>query len=66
MVVHHIGEIVGGEAVGFNQDHIVQLRVGHFDDAVDLVLEAGGSFGRHILTDHKRLSGSQVRLYLFL
>ena len=29
MVVHNVGEVVGGIAVGFDQDHIVQLGVGH-------------------------------------
>ena len=66
MIVHHIGEIVGWEAVGFNQNHVVQLRVVHADVSVNLVVERGRSLCRIVLADNERLSCRQVRLYLLL
>ena len=66
VIVHHIGEIVGWESVGFNENHIVQLRVVHADISVDLVVERGRSLCRIVLADNKRLSCRQVGLYLLL
>ena len=39
MVVHHVGKIIGGIAVGFDQDHIVQLGIIYRDISVDLIME---------------------------
>ena len=66
MVVHHVGEVVGGVSVGFNEDHIVQLRVIHTDIAVNVVVEGGGPLLGVILTDHEGHSGLQIGLHLFL
>ena len=52
MVVHHIGKVIGGKAIGLDQDHVVQLSIVHGDVSVKLVVEGGGAFPRVILTDH--------------
>ena len=52
MVIHHIGKIVGRIAVRLNKNHIVQLRVRHFNLPVDLIHKSGRALSRHILTDH--------------
>ena len=66
MVVHHVGEVVGGVSIGFNEDHIIQLRVIHTDIAVNVVVEGGGPLLGVILTDHEGHSGLQIGLHLFL
>ena len=66
MVVHHIGKVVGGIAVRFDQDHIVQLRIWYLDDAIDFVLEFRRSFGRHILADDERLACLQIGFHFLL
>ena len=57
MVVHHVGKIVGGIAVGLDQDHIVQFGIVHRNVPVNLIVEGGSSLRGVVLADDKRLSG---------
>ena len=66
VVIHHVGKVIGGEAVGLDEDHVVQLGVVHGDVAVDLVVEGGRPLLRIVLPDHEGLSRGKVRLdFLF-
>ena len=62
MVVHHIGEIVGWIAVGFDQDHIVELRVLHRDIPVDLIMKNCLPVCGIVLPDH--IGNSRRKLLL--
>ena len=65
MVVHHVGEIVGGIAVGLDQNHIVQLRVVHGNIPVNLIMEGGRSRRGIILADDIGHACRKLGLYLF-
>ena len=66
VVVHHVGKIIGGKAVGLDQDHVVQLRIVHGDIPVDLVMEGGGPFRGIVLPDHVGHARRKLRFHLFL
>ena len=66
MIVHDIGKIIGGIAIGFNQDHIVQLRVVHSDVPIDFIMEGSGAFRGIILTDDTGNACCQLLFHLFL
>ena len=63
MVVDDVCEVVGRISVGFDQDQVFQLLVVYGDVSVDLIMESGCSFGRHIETDDVRFAGCQIGLY---
>ena len=63
MVVHHVGEIIGGQAVGLEEDLVVQLGVVHGDVPVHRVVEGGGALG-NTLTDDIGLSSGHPGLRL--
>ena len=65
VVVNDIGKVIGGIAVGFDQDHVIQLGVVHADIAVQLIVEGGTAFGRGILADHMGQARGQL-LFHFL
>ena len=65
VIVHHIGKVVGGHAVGFQQNLIVQLAVVHLDMAVNHIVKAGHAFAGHFLADHIGGAGSQQALHFF-
>ena len=52
VVVHHVGEVVGGHPVAFDQDLVVQLGIVHLDVAVDHIVKGGDPLGRDLLPDH--------------
>ena len=64
MVVHHVGEVIGGEPVGLDQNHVVQLRVIHRDISVQLVMEGGTAFLRVVLPDDEGHSRGKICLNL--
>ena len=51
VVVHHVGEVVGGQAVGLEEDLVVQLGVVHSDVPVHRVVEGGGALGDALADD---------------
>ena len=53
MVIYHIGKIVRGISVIFDQYHVVQLCIVHTDVPVDVIMEGSGSFPGVILADDK-------------
>ena len=65
VVVHHIGEVIRWHAVALQQDLVVEGLVLNGDFAIDEVVEGGGAFMRHLLTDHIRFAFSQVFLHFF-
>ena len=66
VVVHHVGEVVGGHAVGLNQNLVVQGGVVHRDGAEDGVLKGGGAFPGTLLPDDVGNPSGQLFLHLFL
>ena len=50
MVVHNVGKIVGGEAVGFEQHLVIELLVFDLDVPVDVVLKSADALHWHALT----------------
>ena len=56
VVVHHVREVVGGQAVALDEHLVVQALVLHGDIAVDLVVEGGGSLVGDALADDIGLS----------
>ena len=56
MIIHHIGKVVCGVPVRFNQNHIIQLRILHGDVSIDFVMKCSDPFCWVILTDHIGLS----------
>ncbi|CAN4023978.1 HTH-type transcriptional repressor glcR, partial [Dysosmobacter welbionis] len=57
VVVHHIGEVVGGQAVPLQQHLVVQGLVLHGDVAEGHVVEGGGALVGDPLADHIGLAG---------
>ena len=60
MVVHDVGEIVGGHAVGLDEDLVVEGGIVHLDVAVHHVLKAGGALGGHLLADDVGHAGVEL------
>ena len=56
MVIHNVCEVISWKSVGFDEDHIVKLRVVYCDISVDLIVEGGGSLFRVVLADNERHS----------
>ena len=54
VVVHDHREHVGGRAVGAQQDHVVQLRVGEAHLALDPILDHRFAAARRFEPDHRR------------
>jgi len=65
VVIHHVGEVIGREAVALEQDLVVELFVLHGDVAVDEILEGSRTFLAYALADHVRQALGQLRLHLF-
>ena len=66
VVVHHVGKVVGGHAVAFNQDLIIKGAAVHGHVAVHLVVEGNGAFGGDLLPDDVGHAGGQLGFHLFL
>ena len=64
MIVHHVGKIVGGHAVGLDEDLVVQGGVLHGNIPVDLIVEGGGALLGHLLPDH--IGHARIQLLLHL
>jgi hypothetical protein len=60
MVVHHVGEVVGGHAVGLDQHLIVQGGVFHRDIAENLVVEGGAAAVGDALPDYIGYAGGKL------
>ena len=54
VVVDHHREHVGRRAVGAQQDHVVELRVGEAHLALDPILDDGLAVARRLQPDHRR------------
>ena len=65
MIVYYICKVISRISVGFDQDHIIQLRVRLRDISVNLVMESCLAFIRYIGTDNIWFPGSQICLNLF-
>ena len=65
VVVHHIGKVIGGQAVPLDQHLVVQGGIFHGDITEDLVVEGGGSLMGDTLADNVRLTGSGPAVRLF-
>ena len=52
MIIHNVSKIIGGISVGFDEDHVIQLRIVHGDVPVNFIMEGCGSLGGVILTDN--------------
>ena len=65
MVIDDIGKVIGWISIGFNEDHIVQLRVIYADISINIIMESGGSFRRVILADNIWNTRCQFFLDLF-
>ena len=63
VVVHHVCEVIGGQAVPLDQHLVVQGAVFHRDVAKDLVMEGGAALVGDALADHigLPLGGKPVR-----
>ena len=66
VIVHHVGEVVGGQAVPLQQHLIVQSLVLHGDITEGHIMEGGGALVGDPLTDHVGLTGSQIGGNFFL
>jgi len=66
VIVHHVGEVVGGQAVPLQQHLIVQSLVLHGDVTEGHIMEGGGALVGDPLTDHVGLTGSQIGGHFFL
>ncbi len=64
VVVDHVGEVVGGQAVRLDQHVVVQRVAVHLHVAVDHVVEARLALGGDVLADDPGLARVQLRLDL--
>ncbi len=65
VIVHHVGEVIGGVAVGLDEDLVLQLGVVHLDMAVDRVVKGGDPLAGHLLPDDIGQPGVELLLHLF-
>ena len=63
MVVHNVGEVIGGVSVGFDQDQILHLLIIDRDITVDHIMESGCSLCGHIETDHMGFPSRKTSLH---
>ena len=66
MVIHNIGKVVCREAIGFDQDHIIQLCIRHGDITINLIMESCCTLNRVVLSDNIRYTCCQLRFNFFL
>ena len=66
MVVNYVAEVVGGVAVSLHKDLILKLLVVHGDVTEYLIVVAGYTLGRHLLTDNEGHTCREVGLNLLL
>lgn len=64
VVVNHIGQVIGREAVRFEQDQVVQLRAVVGDLAANQVVEYHNAVVRDLEPDNVRSVGCQKCLHL--
>ena len=66
MVIHDVGEVVSGHAVGLDQDLVIHLAVVDLDVAVDHIVKAGHALAGDLLADDIRLAcGKALFHFLF-
>ena len=66
VVVHHICKVVGGHAVGLDEDLVVHLAVVHLDVAVHHIVEAGHALAGDFLADNIGFPGSKTLFHFLL
>ena len=62
MIIDDVGEVIGREAVGLDEDLLIQHIAVYFDAAVDLIVEIGLLVVLDRLTDDIWFSGSDTCL----
>ena len=65
MVIHDVGEVVGGHSVALDEDLILELLVLHADVSVYQVMESRDALGRHLLADDIWSAGGKFCFDLF-
>ena len=65
MIIYNVCKVVSRISVGFDQDHVIQLRVWLCNVSVNLIMESCLSFIRYIGTDNIRFSCCQICLDFF-
>ena len=65
MIIYNVCKVVSRISVGFDQDHVIQLRVWLCNVSVNLIMESCLSLIRHICTNNKWLTCCKVRFYFF-
>src|SRR5690606_40346115 len=66
VIIHHVGEVVGGHAVGLEQHLHVHLGPGNLDDAPQAIIEGTDALLRDFHADHVGHAGGQPGAYLLL
>ena len=66
VIVHHICKVVGGHAVGLDEDLVVHLAVVHLDVAVHHIVEAGHALAGDLLADNIGFPGSKTLFHFVL
>ena len=64
VVVHHVGEVVGGQAVGLDEHVVVQRGAVHLHVAVEQIVKTGLALGGHVLADDVGLARLDAALDL--
>ena len=65
VIVNDIGKIIGGKAVAFQENLILQLFVGNRNIPIDLIVIGRFAFQRHFLTDNVGFAFIQIFLNFF-
>ena len=65
MIIDHVCEIIGREAVRLDEDHVIELAVVYRDVSVKLIVEGRGALSGIVLTNDKRLSCRKIGFHLF-
>ena len=58
VVVHDVGQVIGGEAVGLEQHLVVHVVVGEGDGAAKFVAEGGLALGGDLQADDRRAASA--------
>ena len=66
MVVDHVGEVVGGQAVLLDEHVVVQRVAGGFHMAVERIVKAGGAGQGNVLPNDEGLAGLHAAQRFFL
>ncbi len=64
VVVHHVGKIVGGEAIGFEQHLVIELFVLNGDVPIDMIIITADAFQRNALAHDRHQSFREAGCHL--